>query len=168
MTKSPILFIFAVILLAGCNAEKIDTTPNKTVTKTKPQPETPKAVLVNSPIYFGPWKPIGTDSHTVEHKGKQFDVTDNYLIRKLWYETSNKDTGEIVDSNRTICMQIIIQRDARSTSIAGRVGEYNVGCTDDLPLFIDHVALSEIRSPFFEKKVQVAFSKWNQMSQTKE
>ncbi len=164
MARPPLLFIFAAILLVGCNADKIDTTPNNTATKTKAQPEPPKAVLVNSPMYFGPWKPIGTDSHTIEREGKQFDVTDNYLIRKLWYETSNKDTGEIVDSNRTICMQIIIERDSRSTAVAGRVGEYNVGCTDDLPLFSDHVALSEIRSPFFDKKVQIAFSKWNSES----
>ncbi len=163
MRKAPLLFVCAAVLLAGCNADKINTTSNNATTKAKAQPEPPAVVLVNSPMYFGPWSPIGNDSHTIEHKGKQFDVIDNYLIRKLWYETTNKDTGEIVDKKRLICMQIIIQRDAASPAVRGRVGEYNVDCTNDVSLFSGHVALSEIRSPFFDNKVKIALKLWKQI-----
>lgn len=165
MRRAPLLFACTAVLLTGCNIDKIDTTSNRTITKTKTkiQPEPPAAFLVNSPMYFGPWQPIGVNNHTIEHKGKQFDVTDNYLIRKLWYETTKKDTGEIVDGNRLVCMQIIIQRDAASPAIRGRVGKYNVDCTNDVSLFDGHVALSEIRSPFFDNKVKVAIKRWKQL-----
>jgi hypothetical protein len=161
MTKLIFLFTCATIFLVGCSADKVDDSSNSATTEVEVKPEPPAVTLVNSPMNFGSWETIGTDSHTVDHKGKKVDVIDTYLIRKLWYDISNKDTGELVDGHRTICMQIIIDREARSTAVAGRVGEYNVECTEDLSLFSGHVALSEKRSPLFDEKVKIALNKWN-------
>jgi len=161
----PLTPFIALILLSGCNFDNADKTENKPHDISASVEIEPAPILVNSPMYFGPWKSIGTDKHSVAHQGKQIDVTDTYLIRRLWYEVSDKSTGKIVGDQRTICMQIIIERDSASTAIKGRVGEYNVECTRSLEMFSGHVALSEKRSPFFDKKVQVALRKWNSEKQ---
>lgn len=117
-------------------------------------------VLLNTGINFGPWEPMGSNVHTVTHHGRTTEVTDNYFVRQLWHAVYDRSVTPPKGERQTICMQVMVKREAGSSSLTGTIGKYNMECTESAEQFSNHPSMKEKRDPELDEAVTSAFNEW--------
>lgn len=128
--------------------------------KSEVTPEPKKDFPVNTGVNFGKKEKVGGDTHIVEYDGKLVTVTDTYFARDLWHAVYEDETSPTEGYRKTICTQIIVNRESDVESLNGDIARYNVVCTDSEDKFKDHPSLKELRNPDIEESVIEAFNKW--------
>lgn len=186
MKQLTALLACSAILLAGCNKEEdvktdvVQSEPLENVqdmnvkapptekailkAKSKNESKAPPApendVLLNTGVNFSEKERVGGGTHIVKHDGKSVTVVDTYYARDVWHAVYNKDTTPAEGTKKTICTQIIVNRESDIEVLNGDIARYNVVCTDSEEQFKDHPSLKELRNPDIEESVIEAFNKW--------
>jgi|TARA_B110000196_G_C21152510_1_gene670710 hypothetical protein len=174
------LLVSSAILLVGCNKEEeikndvVQAEPLKdvrdmnvkvpdkdittTLTKTPPAPE--DDVLLNTGVNFSARENIGGETHVIKHNGKDVTVVDTYFARDVWHNVYDKSTTPTEGVRKTICTQIIVNRESEFEELNGDIALYNMVCTNSQEQFEDHPSLKELRDINIEESVIESFNKW--------
>lgn len=165
----------AAMMLSGCSESdkgaEPDTLKQEDVVKAAPiegvrdmnvkAPTVVEAdVLLNTGINFGPWQKMNENPHTVDHRGHSIEVTDTYFVREVWHAVYDLSVSPPKGERQTICLQVMVRRDAGNSALSGNIGKYNMECTGSADEFSDHPSLKEKRDAELDEMVNSAFAKW--------
>ncbi len=162
------LLVGSAILLVGCNKEEefkndvVQAEPLKDVrdmnVKAPPAPE--NDVMLNTGVNFSARENIGVETHVIKHNGKDVTVVDTYFERDVWHTIYIKGANSPEGVRKTICTQVIVNRESDVKELNGDIARYNMVCTNSQEQFKDHPSLKEIRNIDIEESVIEAFNKW--------
>jgi hypothetical protein len=168
-------------LLVGCNKEEefkndvVQAEPLKDVrdmnvkapddketdtTDAKAPPVPESDVLLNTGVNFSARENIGGETHVIKHNGKDVTVVDTYFARDIWHNVYDKSTTPTEGVRKTICTQVIVNRESDVEELNGDVARYNMVCTNSQEQFKDHPSLKELRNIDIEESVIESFNKW--------